>query len=177
MTHFFFRTFLTHTWPAVMSCSNNGSYLTNEASWTTCDYPQNIVMWHVVLFSILLATGALQIFLCAIQVINGCLGCLCGDCRESKDVRSKQPSNCNHTEPFLKLGTLVALTWSRPADWVFEKDAEFMMKCCFDCVFWSCRCRTESLFSWSRSFAFWRVLEITVFKKKKWKNDNIEYKM
>ncbi|XP_075884471.1 transmembrane 4 L6 family member 5 [Nelusetta ayraudi] len=72
-------------WVYPFEHSNNGSYLTNQTLWTTCDSPENIVMWHIVLFSILLAVGALQIVLCAIQVINGCLGCICGDCRESKD--------------------------------------------------------------------------------------------
>lgn len=72
-------------WDNPFERSNNGSYLTDQTLWTTCDSPENIVMWHIVLFSILLAIGALQIVLCAIQVINGCLGCICGDCRESKD--------------------------------------------------------------------------------------------
>lgn len=52
--------------------------------------------------------------------------------------------------------------WLEPSSWLgLWKRAKFMMKCCFDFVFWYCRCRTESLFSWSRSFAFWRVDIIT----------------
>ncbi|XP_076581642.1 transmembrane 4 L6 family member 5 [Chaetodon auriga] len=61
------------------------SYLTNQTLWTICESPKNVVMWHVVLFSMLLAVGLLQLLLCGIQVINGCLGCVCGDCRERKD--------------------------------------------------------------------------------------------
>ncbi|XP_028285220.1 transmembrane 4 L6 family member 5 [Parambassis ranga] len=62
-----------------------GSYLVNQTTWTECEYPNNIVMWHVVLFSILLSMGVLQMVLCGIQVVNGCIGCICGDCRDSKD--------------------------------------------------------------------------------------------
>uniref|UniRef100_A0A669D6J2 Transmembrane 4 L six family member 5 n=1 Tax=Oreochromis niloticus TaxID=8128 RepID=A0A669D6J2_ORENI len=64
----------------------NGSYLVNQDLWTTCVHPKNIVLWNIVLFSILLAMGLLQIVLCGLQAINGCLGCICGDCRDSKDT-------------------------------------------------------------------------------------------
>ncbi|KAK2863065.1 hypothetical protein Q5P01_002598 [Channa striata] len=66
--------------------TGNGSYLINQTLWTTCIFPENIVLWHVVLFSILLSMSVLQFVLCGIQVVNGCLGCICGDCRDSKDV-------------------------------------------------------------------------------------------
>ncbi|KAL7375493.1 hypothetical protein ABVT39_018391 [Epinephelus coioides] len=65
--------------------TGNGSYLVNQTMWAVCEYPANAVMWHVVLFSILLAMGAVQLVLCGIQVVNGCIGCICGDCRDSKD--------------------------------------------------------------------------------------------
>lgn len=61
----------------------NGSYLANQDLWSVCEKPKNIVLWNVVLFSILLGMGLLQMVLCAIQVINGCIGCICGDCRGS----------------------------------------------------------------------------------------------
>lgn len=63
----------------------NGSYLVNQDLWSVCDNPKNIVLWNVVLFSILLGMGLLQLVLCAIQVINGCIGCICGDCRGSSN--------------------------------------------------------------------------------------------
>ncbi|KAF3837131.1 hypothetical protein F7725_004595, partial [Dissostichus mawsoni] len=65
--------------------TGNTSYLVNQTMWSICKYPKNAVMWHVVLFSILLAMGVVQLVLCGIQVVNGCIGCICGDCRKSKD--------------------------------------------------------------------------------------------
>lgn len=65
-----------------------GSYLTNQTTWSICENPNNAVMWHMVLFSILLGIGLLQLVLCVIQVVNGCLGCICGDCRDRKEDES-----------------------------------------------------------------------------------------
>ncbi|XP_020793485.1 transmembrane 4 L6 family member 5 [Boleophthalmus pectinirostris] len=65
--------------------TGNGSYLVNQDLWTECKFPENAVMWHVVLFSILLSMGALQLVLCGIQAVNGCIGCICGDCRDRKE--------------------------------------------------------------------------------------------
>lgn len=59
----------------------NGDYLGDNTLWSKCLGPQNIVSWNLTLFSILLVIGAVQMFLCAIQVVNGLLGTLCGDCR------------------------------------------------------------------------------------------------
>jgi len=73
------------TYPFENSGTGNGSYLVNYDQWDICVFPNNAVKWHVVLFSILLAMGVVQMVLCGIQVVNGCLGCLCGDCRDSKD--------------------------------------------------------------------------------------------
>ena len=71
---------------AVPPCRASSNYIANQTLWSICEYPKNAVMWHVVLFFILLAMGLIQAVLCGIQVVNGVLGCLCGDCRDSKDV-------------------------------------------------------------------------------------------
>ncbi|XP_056271435.1 transmembrane 4 L6 family member 4 [Pseudoliparis swirei] len=58
----------------------NGDYLSNTDIWTTCLEPIDAVSWHLSLFSVLLVMGLIQIALCAVQVVNGLLACLCGDC-------------------------------------------------------------------------------------------------
>uniref|UniRef100_A0A8C2IRA1 Si:ch211-137i24.10 n=1 Tax=Cyprinus carpio TaxID=7962 RepID=A0A8C2IRA1_CYPCA len=55
-------------------------------TWGTCTEPKNVVEFNVGLFSTLLVTSALQLILCAIQMINGLFGCLCGTCKD-KGVR------------------------------------------------------------------------------------------
>ncbi|XP_035509641.1 transmembrane 4 L6 family member 4 isoform X1 [Morone saxatilis] len=59
---------------------SNGDYLSNKSLWTVCKEPTNIVSWHLGLFSTLLVIGLIQMALCAVQVVNGLLGALCGDC-------------------------------------------------------------------------------------------------
>ncbi|XP_075943993.1 transmembrane 4 L6 family member 4 [Anarhichas minor] len=60
---------------------SNGDYLSNKTVWTTaCLEPPGVVSWHLSLFSVLLVMGLIQMALCAVQVVNGLLGCLCGDC-------------------------------------------------------------------------------------------------
>lgn len=61
------------------------NYLSNSTEWVKCTYPQHIVEWHIGLFSIMLIVSLLQTVLCGIQVINGCIGCFCGDCRDDKE--------------------------------------------------------------------------------------------
>ncbi|KAM9788397.1 transmembrane 4 L6 family member 5-like [Neosynchiropus ocellatus] len=60
--------------------NNEAKYLTNENQWLVCTEPKNIVSFHIGLFATLLATSCLQLILCAVQMINGLFGCLCGTC-------------------------------------------------------------------------------------------------
>ncbi|OWK05666.1 hypothetical protein Celaphus_00013031, partial [Cervus elaphus hippelaphus] len=60
---------------------HEGDYLGNSDLWSRCQKPSDVVPWNLTLFSILLIVGAVQIIICAIQVINGLLGTLCGDCQ------------------------------------------------------------------------------------------------
>nr|XP_060614651.1 transmembrane 4 L6 family member 5 [Anolis sagrei ordinatus] len=62
-----------------------GSYLQNKTQWEVCMNPPKVVLWHIVLFSILLGLGLLELLLCGIQVVNGLLGTVCGDCRKAAD--------------------------------------------------------------------------------------------
>lgn len=59
---------------------SNGDYLSNQTLWTNCLEPKNVVSWHLSLFSVLLVSGLFQVALCAVQMVNGLLGALCGDC-------------------------------------------------------------------------------------------------
>ncbi|XP_047199471.1 transmembrane 4 L6 family member 5-like isoform X2 [Hippoglossus stenolepis] len=54
------------------------SYLTNSSSWTECTEPPNVVRFNIGLFLTLMAVSSLQVMLCAIQIINGLIGCICG---------------------------------------------------------------------------------------------------
>ncbi|XP_043095602.1 transmembrane 4 L6 family member 4 [Puntigrus tetrazona] len=58
------------------------SYLKDRSMWSICSEPKNVVEFNVALFSTLLVTSAMQLILCAIQMINGLFGCLCGTCKE-----------------------------------------------------------------------------------------------
>ncbi|XP_048379994.1 transmembrane 4 L6 family member 5 [Stegostoma tigrinum] len=62
--------------------NSNSSYLTNQTLWEICQNPPNIVMWNVSLFSILLAASTIELIFCGLQVVNGCIGVFCGDCRK-----------------------------------------------------------------------------------------------
>ncbi|XP_015257035.1 PREDICTED: transmembrane 4 L6 family member 1-like [Cyprinodon variegatus] len=56
------------------------SYLGNSSIWNTCTEPENIVVFNIGLFSTLIVTSGLEMILCAVQMINGLIGCLCGTC-------------------------------------------------------------------------------------------------
>ncbi|XP_058700494.1 transmembrane 4 L6 family member 19 [Poecile atricapillus] len=56
------------------------NYLYNRSTWSICLEPEGIVTWHVVLFSLLLLISVAEMVLALLQILNGCLGCLCGFC-------------------------------------------------------------------------------------------------
>ncbi|NXY76951.1 T4S1 protein, partial [Glareola pratincola] len=49
-------------------------------TWNICLEPAGIVAWNAVLFSLLLLISAAEMVLASLQILNGCLGCLCGFC-------------------------------------------------------------------------------------------------
>ncbi|KQK79512.1 transmembrane 4 L6 family member 1-like protein [Amazona aestiva] len=60
------------------------NYLYDPRTWSTCLEPEGIVAWNVVLFSLLLLISAAEMVLASFQILNGCLGCLCGFCDGKK---------------------------------------------------------------------------------------------
>ncbi|XP_010704404.1 transmembrane 4 L6 family member 1-like [Meleagris gallopavo] len=56
------------------------NYLFNQTTWSICKEPENIILWNIVLFSVLLAIGVIEAILCLIQVTNGLIGFVCGTC-------------------------------------------------------------------------------------------------
>ncbi|XP_029304819.1 transmembrane 4 L6 family member 4-like [Cottoperca gobio] len=55
------------------------SYLTDFKLWgEKCTEPMHVVQFNTVLFVTLMVTSCLQVLVCAIQMINGLVGCLCG---------------------------------------------------------------------------------------------------
>lgn len=65
------------------------NYLTDDTMWAMCTAPNNIVQFHIGLFATLLAVSGLEVILCAIQMINGLFGCLCGTCTDKGVCWSK----------------------------------------------------------------------------------------
>ncbi|KAM5172730.1 transmembrane 4 L6 family member 4-like [Mantella aurantiaca] len=59
---------------------SNNSYLFNTDIWNKCEFPKDVVMFNVVLFSIVLSTSGISLVLCFIQMLNGLFGCCCGTC-------------------------------------------------------------------------------------------------
>ncbi|KAM9312120.1 transmembrane 4 L6 family member 4-like [Gastrophryne carolinensis] len=57
---------------------SNESYLFDKNLWSICLTPEGVVEFNVILFSMVLASTAISLILCAIQMINGLFGCLCG---------------------------------------------------------------------------------------------------
>lgn len=65
-------------------------FLYKPDTWDTCLEPVGIVAWNVTLFSLLLLVSATEMVLASIQILNGCVGCLCGFC-EGKQGRPTLP--------------------------------------------------------------------------------------
>ncbi|NWQ90284.1 T4S1 protein, partial [Burhinus bistriatus] len=55
-------------------------YLYDPRTWSICLEPAGVVTWNVILFSLLLLISATEMVLASLQILNGCLGCLCGFC-------------------------------------------------------------------------------------------------
>ncbi|NXS48597.1 T4S1 protein, partial [Balaeniceps rex] len=56
------------------------NYLYDSRKWSICLEPAGIVAWNVILFFLLLLISAAEMVLASLQILNGCLGCLCGFC-------------------------------------------------------------------------------------------------
>ncbi|NXX22690.1 T4S1 protein, partial [Podargus strigoides] len=68
-------------WHVLLSLSHRtGFYLYNPCTWSICLEPVGVVAWNVVLFFLLLLISAAEMVLASLQILNGCLGCLCGFC-------------------------------------------------------------------------------------------------
>ncbi|KAM8834876.1 transmembrane 4 L6 family member 4-like [Synchiropus picturatus] len=63
-----------------------GQYLRDHSVWDSCVKPRGIVQFNLGLFITLMVISGLQCLLCASQVINGLIGCVCGAGTEKKPV-------------------------------------------------------------------------------------------
>ncbi|MED6233773.1 hypothetical protein ATANTOWER_016474 [Ataeniobius toweri] len=62
----------------------NTSYLGEKEIWDWCTEPENVVEFNLGLFSTLMVAAALEVILCAFQMINGLFGCICGTCSDGE---------------------------------------------------------------------------------------------
>ncbi|KFV50163.1 Transmembrane 4 L6 family member 1, partial [Tyto alba] len=60
------------------------NYLFNQTTWSICKEPENIILWNIILFSILLTIGVVEAILCFIQVISGLTSFICGTCMRKR---------------------------------------------------------------------------------------------
>ncbi|XP_069753517.1 uncharacterized protein DDB_G0274171-like isoform X2 [Narcine bancroftii] len=60
---------------------HRGNYLNDPNLWNRCMEPENVITWHVRLFSILLVTSAVQLIICVALLFNILLGIFCRDPR------------------------------------------------------------------------------------------------
>ncbi|XP_034865350.1 transmembrane 4 L6 family member 1-like [Mirounga leonina] len=54
------------------------NYLFNQPTWATCQEPEHIVLWNVVLLSIFLGIGVVEAVLCVSQVASELYDIFCG---------------------------------------------------------------------------------------------------
>ncbi|XP_073335423.1 transmembrane 4 L6 family member 4-like isoform X1 [Pagrus major] len=64
--------------------NSNASYQSDPKVWPLCIEPKNVVQFNTGLFCTLIAVSCVQAILCAIQMINGLIGCLCGTCNKTE---------------------------------------------------------------------------------------------
>ncbi|XP_033001638.1 transmembrane 4 L6 family member 1-like [Lacerta agilis] len=62
------------------------NYLFNQTTWSICKKPENIILWNIVLFSLLLAIGMAEAILCLIQVVNSLIGFIRGLKERKTDI-------------------------------------------------------------------------------------------
>ncbi|MEQ2296885.1 hypothetical protein AMECASPLE_028980 [Ameca splendens] len=62
----------------------NTTYLGEKEIWDWCKVPENVVEFNLGLFSTLMVAAALEVILCAFQMINGLFGCICGTCSDGE---------------------------------------------------------------------------------------------
>ncbi|XP_069623463.1 transmembrane 4 L6 family member 5-like [Ranitomeya imitator] len=63
---------------------SDDNYLFNKDEWSFCEKPEGVVEFNIILFSMVLASTAITLVLCTIQMLNGLFGCLCGTCRQKE---------------------------------------------------------------------------------------------
>ncbi|CAN9501757.1 unnamed protein product [Ophioblennius macclurei] len=73
-------------WTRPFLNSLNSSYITNHTLLDVCIEPKRVVQFNFGLFLTLILASCLQGALCAIQMINGFLGCLCGVGSDDKEA-------------------------------------------------------------------------------------------
>ncbi len=112
------------------------SYLKDRSTWTTCIEPKNVVEFNVGLFSTLLVTSAVQLILCAMQMINGLFGCLCGTCKEKgvrdswetkwrmRNAKGVVAQSSSNTSVWKFLFFKLVQTWSK--QWTLFTDCDFL---------------------------------------------------
>ncbi|XP_062993355.1 transmembrane 4 L6 family member 5-like [Elgaria multicarinata webbii] len=64
--------------------SSKESYLFNTNRWDTCLEPRGVTRFNVILFSLLLGSGLVELGLCFVQMFNGLFGCVCGTCNDKE---------------------------------------------------------------------------------------------